>query len=163
MKKTILLFLNLIAIKAVMAQKMTTDGSVAPVAQKKPFPMTIHNHTRIDDYYWLNNRENTEVIDYLNAENTYTEKVMAPIASQQESLFEEMKARIKEKDESVPYKDGSYFYYSKFVEGGEYPVYCRKHKTLDAPEEIMLDGNEMAKGQTIFKSAALKCLITKIF
>lgn len=151
MKKTILLFLNLIAIKAVMAQKMTTNGLVAPLAKKKPFPMTIHNHTRIDDYYWLNNRENPEVIDYLNAENTYTEKVMAPIASQKESLFEEMKARIKEKDESVPYKDGSYFYYSKYVEGGEYPVYCRKHKTLDAPEEIMLDGNEMAKGKTYFQ------------
>lgn len=151
MKKTILLFLNLIAIKAVMAQKMTTNGLVAPLAQKKPFPMTIHNHTRIDDYYWLNNRENPEVIDYLNAENNYTEKVMAPIASQKESLFEEMKARIKEKDESVPYKDGSYFYYSKYVEGGEYPVYCRKHKTLDAPEEIMLDGNEMAKGKTYFQ------------
>lgn len=151
MKKTILLFLNLIAIKAVMAQKMTTNGLVAPLAQKKPFPMTIHNHTRIDDYYWLNNRENPEVIDYLNAENNYTEKVMAPIASQKKSLFEEMKARIKEKDESVPYKDGSYFYYSKYVEGGEYPVYCRKHKTLDAPEEIMLDGNEMAKGKTYFQ------------
>ncbi|OYU67212.1 MAG: oligopeptidase B [Cytophagaceae bacterium BCCC1] len=134
-----------------MAQKMTTNGLAAPHAQKKPFPMTIHNHTRIDDYYWLNNRENPEVIDYLNAENTYTEKVMAPIASQKESLFEEMKARIKEKDESVPYKDGSYFYYSKYVEGGEYPVYCRKHKTLDAPEEIMLDGNEMAKGKTYFQ------------
>ncbi|WP_255046882.1 S9 family peptidase [Lacihabitans sp. CS3-21] len=130
---------------------MTTNGLVAPLAKKKPFPMTIHNHTRIDDYYWLNNRENPEVIDYLNAENTYTEKVMAPIASQKESLFEEMKARIKEKDESVPYKDGSYFYYSKYVEGGEYPVYCRKHKTLDAPEEIMLDGNEMAKGKTYFQ------------
>ncbi|MDP1813994.1 MAG: S9 family peptidase [Leadbetterella sp.] len=130
---------------------MTTNGLVAPLAQKKPFPMTIHNHTRIDDYYWLNNRENPEVIDYLNAENNYTEKVMAPIASQKKSLFEEMKARIKEKDESVPYKDGSYFYYSKYVEGGEYPVYCRKHKTLDAPEEIMLDGNEMAKGKTYFQ------------
>jgi oligopeptidase B len=151
MKKTILLFLNLIAIKAVMAQKMTTNGLVAPLAQKKPFPMTIHNHTRIDDYYWLNDRENPEVIDYLNAENTYTEKVMAPISNQKESLFEEMKARIKEKDESVPYKDGSYFYYSKFVEGGEYPVYCRKYKTLDANEEIMLDGNEMAKGKTYFQ------------
>lgn len=151
MKKTILLFLNLIAIKALMAQKMATQGLVAPLAQKKPFPMTIHNHTRIDDYYWLNNRENPEVIDYLNAENNYTEKVMAPIAKRQESLFEEMKARIKEKDESVPYKDGSYFYYSKFVEGGEYPVYCRKHKSLDAPEEIMLNGNEMAKGQTYFQ------------
>jgi oligopeptidase B len=151
MKKTILLFLNLIAIKAVMAQKMAPQGLVAPLAQKKPFSMTIHNHTRIDDYYWLNNRENPEVIDYLNAENTYTAKVMAPTASQKESLFEEMKARIKEKDESVPYKDGSYFYYSKFIEGGEYPVYCRKYKTLDATEEIMLDGNEMAKGKTYFQ------------
>lgn len=151
MKKTILLILKLLAIKAVMAQKITTEGLIAPTAQKKPYPMTIHGHTRIDDYYWLNNRENQEVINYLNAENSYTERAMSPIAQKQEGLFEEMKARIKEKDESVPYKDGSYFYYTKFEPGGEYPVYCRKYKTLDALEEVMLDGNSMAKGKSYFQ------------
>jgi oligopeptidase B len=133
-----------------MAQKMTNAGFETPKVEKKPHPMTIHNHTRTDDYYWLNNRENKEVLDYLTAENNYTEKVMSPTTSQKEALFEEMKGRIKEKDESVPYKDGSYFYYSKFVEGGEYPVYCRKYKTLEAAEEIMLDGNAMAKGKSYF-------------
>lgn len=133
-----------------MAQKMTSEGLKAPKATKKPHPMTIHNHTRVDDYYWLNKREDSEVIDYLNAENTYTEKVMSSLESQKNALFEEMKGRIKEKDESVPYKDGSYFYYSKFIEGGEYPVFCRKYKSLEASEEIMLDGNQMAKGHTYF-------------
>jgi oligopeptidase B len=150
MKKTLLVLLNLMVINGLMAQKMTSAGLTAPKAVKKPHPMTIHNHTRVDEYYWLNKREHSEVIDYLNSENTYTEKVMTSLESQKNALFEEMKGRIKEKDESVPYKDGSYFYYSKFVEGGEYPVFCRKYKSLDATEEIMLDGNEMAKGQTYF-------------
>jgi oligopeptidase B len=150
MKKTLLVLLNLIVINGLMAQKMTSAGLTAPKATKKPHPMTIHNHTRVDEYYWLNKREDSEVIDYLNSENTYTEKVMTSLESQKNALFEEMKSRIKEKDESVPYKDGSYFYYSKFVEGGEYAIFCRKYKSLDAREEIMLDGNKMAKGQTYF-------------
>ena len=150
MKKTLILLLNLMAIQGLTAQKMTSEGLSAPKATKKPHPMTIHGHTRIDDYYWLNNRENQEVIDYLNAENAYTDKVMAQLENKKNQLFEEMKGRIKEKDESVPYKNGSYFYYSKFVEGGEYPVYCRKFQSLDAPEEIILDGNLMAQGHNYF-------------
>lgn len=150
MKKTLILLLNLMAIQGLTAQKMTSEGLSAPKATKKPHPMTIHGHTRVDDYYWLNNRENQEVIDYLNTENAYTDKVMAQLENKKNQLFEEMKGRIKEKDESVPYKNGSYFYYSKFVEGGEYPVYCRKFQSLDAPEEIILDGNLMAKGHNYF-------------
>ncbi|HLO46761.1 MAG TPA: S9 family peptidase [Leadbetterella sp.] len=150
MKKTLILLLNLMAIQGLTAQKMTSEGLSAPKATKKPHPMTIHGHTRVDDYYWLNNRENQEVIDYLNAENAYTDKVMAQLENKKNQLFEEMKGRIKEKDESVPYKNGSYFYYSKFVEGGEYPVYCRKFQSLDAAEEIILDGNLMAKGHNYF-------------
>jgi oligopeptidase B len=150
MKKTLILLLNLMTIQGLTAQKMTSEGLSSPKATKKPHPMTIHGHTRVDDYYWLNNRENQEVIDYLNAENAYTDKVMAQLENKKNQLFEEMKGRIKEKDESVPYKNGSYFYYSKFVEGGEYPVYCRKFQSLDAPEEIILDGNLMAKGQNYF-------------
>ena len=138
------------AIPVLMAQKMTTKDQTAPKALKKPHPMTIHNHTRIDDYYWLNNKEDKDVITYLNDENTYTEKVMSAVETQKNTLFGEMKARIKEKDESVPYKDGSYFYYTKFVEAGEYPVYCRKFKSLDAQEEIILDGNAMSKGHNYF-------------
>lgn len=129
---------------------MTNKDFVAPKAAIKPKELSIHNETRIDNYYWLNERENKEVIDYLNAENGYKEQVMSPLKDFQEQLFQEMKGRIKEKDESVPYKDHNYYYYSKFIEGGEYPIYCRKKGSLDASEEILLDGNALGKGQAYF-------------
>lgn len=126
---------------------MTNIGLTAPSVEVKPKEIVTHNHTRIDNYYWLNDPENPDVIAYLNAENEYLAQVMTPVKPLQEKLFEEMKGRIKEQDESVPVKDGEYFYYVKYVEGGEYPVYCRKKGTLDATEEILLDGNEMGKGK----------------
>ncbi|MDI9879390.1 S9 family peptidase [Flectobacillus sp. LYT7W] len=112
--------------------------------------MTIHEDTRVDNYYWLNDRENPEVIAYLEAENAYTEKVMSPTKAFQEELFEEMKGRIKEQDESVPYRDGDYYYYSRYIEGGEYPLYCRKKHSMEAEEEILLDGNALAEGNDYF-------------
>lgn len=145
----VLLFFNVINLS--MAQKISNEGISAPVAEKRPHDITIHNHTRTDNYYWLNQREDPEVIKYLNAENEYLEAVMKPISTQREALFEEMKARIKEKDESVPYKDGSYFYYSRFVEGGEYPIFCRKKGNLDAAEDVILDGNLLGKGKEYFQ------------
>jgi oligopeptidase B len=145
----VLLFLNVINLS--MAQKISNKGILAPSAEKRPHDITMHNHTRTDNYYWLNQREDPEVLKYLNAENEYLEAVMKPIAAQREALFEEMKARIKEKDESVPYKDGSFYYYSKFVEGGEYPVYCRKKDNLDAVEEVILDGNQLGKDKAYFQ------------
>ncbi len=132
------------------SQKMSLNSLVAPIAIKKPHPLIIHNRTRIDDYYWLKERDNKEVIDYLTQENDYLTAVMNPVKDFQNNLFEEMKARIQEQDESVPYKDGNYFYYSKYVEGGEYPIYCRKKESLDGKEEILLNGNEMAKGHKYF-------------
>lgn len=129
---------------------MTNAGLTAPTVEVKPKEIITHNHTRIDNYYWLNNPENPDVIAYLNAENEYLDKIISPIKPLQEKLFEEMKGRIKEQDESVPVKDGEYFYYVKYVEGGEYPIYCRKKESLDAPEEILLDGNEMGKGKKYF-------------
>ncbi len=122
----------------------------APVAAIKPHPMTLHGDTRQDNYYWLNEPENPEVIEYLNAENAYTDAVMAPTKPLQEALFNEMKGRVKENDESVPVKDGNYYYYSRYIEGGEYPLYCRKKGSLDAEEQIMLDGNIMAEGLSYF-------------
>ncbi|MDI9875888.1 S9 family peptidase [Flectobacillus sp. LFS242W] len=112
--------------------------------------MTIHEDTRVDNYYWLNDRENPEVIAYLEAENAYTETVMSPTKAFQEELFEEMKGRIKEQDESVPYRDGDYYYYSRYIEGGEYPLYCRKKHSMEAEEEILLDGNALAEGHEYF-------------
>ncbi len=150
MKKASLILFLIFIVSMAFSQKMSLDGLSAPIAVKKPHPLIIHNLTRIDDYYWLKERENKEVIDYLTQENDYLAKVMSPVKNFQNSLFEEMKARIKEQDESVPYKEGNYFYYSKYVEGGEYPIYCRKNKSLDGKEEILLNGNEMAKGHNYF-------------
>lgn len=129
---------------------MNIQGIPAPKAPIKPYPMTIHEDTRVDNYYWLNDRENPEVIAYLEAENAYTETVMSPTKAFQEELFEEMKGRIKEQDESVPYRDGDYYYYSRYIEGGEYPLYCRKKHSMEAEEEILLDGNALAEGHEYF-------------
>lgn len=123
-----------------------------PKATKKPHPLEIHNDTRIDDYYWLRDRENQEVIDYLNAENAYTEAILAPVKAFRETLFEEMKGRIKEQDESVPSKDGNYWYYYRYEQGGEYPIYCRKYQSLDAEEEIMLNLNLLSEGHSYYNA-----------
>ncbi len=134
---------------------MKTIGITAPTVQVKPKEIVTHNHTRIDNYYWLNDPKNPDVIAYLNSENEYLEKIMSPVKPLQEKLFEEMKGRIKEHDESVPVKNGEYFYYVKYVEGGEYPIYCRRkesleYHTLDEAEEILLNGNKMGKGKKYF-------------
>ncbi|WP_394996135.1 S9 family peptidase [Emticicia sp.] len=149
MKKLFYLFLLTISTMSI-GQTMKNTGLTTPVVQVKPKEMKIHDHARVDNYYWLNERENAEVINYLKAENTYLDAVMAPVKPFQEQLFQEMKGRIKEKDESVPVKDGNYFYYAKFIEGGEYPLYCRKKGDLTAPEEILLDGNKLGKGKAYF-------------
>ncbi|HRI78494.1 MAG TPA: S9 family peptidase [Cyclobacteriaceae bacterium] len=122
-----------------------------PVAEKKPFEIVAkHGHKRIDNYYWLKEREDSTVIRYLNAENKYLDTMMAHTKAFREKLYNEMKGRIKEKDESVPYKDGDYFYYTRFEEGYDYPIYCRKKGSLEATEEIIADGNELGKNQKYF-------------
>ena len=129
----------------------------APIAIKKPQLLEIHGHQRQDPYYWMNNRENQEVIDYLNAENTYLKEVMKPTEGLQKQLFEEMKGRIKEQDESVPYFKSGYFWYSRFEKGSEYPVYCRKFGSLEAAEEIILDVNILAEGKSYFQVGQATC------
>ena len=121
-----------------------------PVAKKISKALKIHDDTRIDNYYWLNNKENPEVLDYLNAENAYTKVIMRHTESFQKSLFEEMKGRIKEDDSSVPYKFNGYWYLTRFETGKDYPIYIRKKETLDATEEILFDCNVMAKKHTYF-------------
>ncbi|MDY0078064.1 MAG: S9 family peptidase [Bacteroidales bacterium] len=123
----------------------------APVATKKPHELTAHDNTRIDDYYWLNERENPEVIAYLEAENAYTDNVLAHTTQLQQALYDEMLGRIKQTDISVPYKLNGYYYYSRYEEGKEYPIYCRKKGSQDSVEEIMLNGNEMAEGYPYFE------------
>lgn len=130
--------------------------STIPVANKHPKVLSIHNDERIDSYYWLNDRENPEVIDYLNRENAYREAGMAHTKAFQKALFEEIKGRIKETDESVPYRMNGYFYSTRFEEGKEYPIYCRRKGAIDAPEEILLEVNELAKEHEYYQVGGMK-------
>ncbi|MCB0557121.1 MAG: S9 family peptidase, partial [Phaeodactylibacter sp.] len=122
----------------------------APTAQKKPKELSIHGDTRIDNYYWLNERENPEVIAYLEAENAYTEALLSHTKGFQEKLYQEITARLQPDEASVPFKDNGYFYITRFEKGKEYPIYSRKKGSLEAEEEIMLDVNELAKGYSYF-------------
>ncbi|QJD77718.1 S9 family peptidase [Spirosoma rhododendri] len=124
---------------------------VPPKAAVKPKELTTNGHTRTDNYYYLNERENPEVIKYLNAENTYVDQVLAPVKTLQDKLFTELKGRIKEQDESVPYKEGNYFYYTRYITGGEYPIYCRRKGSMQGAEEVMFDGNTLAKGHNYYQ------------
>lgn len=126
-----------------------------PVAKIIPHTIEKHGHTRTDNYYWLNERENPEVIDYLNQENEYYRQSTAHTKEFQNDLFEEMKARIKQDDESVPYFYNGYFYITRFEKGKDYPIHSRKKANLDAPEEILFDCNEMAKGYAYFNLSGL--------
>ncbi len=122
----------------------------APKAAIKPHPITTNGHTRIDNYYWLNQREDPEVIAYLTAENTYLDQTLGHTKPLQDKLFAEMKGRIKEQDESVPYREGHYVYYARFIVGGEYPIYCRRRESMQGEEEILFDGNALAKGHPYY-------------
>ena len=122
----------------------------APKAKKTPTELTVHGDTRIDNYYWLNNREAPDVIDYLNAENAYTKHMMRHTEAFQKTLFEEMKSRIKEDDTSVPYKLNGYWYLTKYKKDNDYPIYVRKKESLDAEEELLFDCNEMAQDHAYF-------------
>lgn len=126
-----------------------------PIAKIIPKVLEKHGDLRIDNYYWLNDRENPEVIDYLNQENNYYQKSTEHTKEFQATLFEEMKARIKEDDQSVPYFYNGYWYITRFEIGRDYPIYARKKATLDSEEEILFDCNEMAKECSYFNMTGL--------
>jgi len=111
----------------------------------------IHGHTRIDNYFWLNDRENPDVIDYLEQENIYCDAMMSHTKHFQERLYDEMRSRIKEDDQSVPYKYNGYWYIVKFETGKDYPIYIRRKESLEAKDELLFDCNEMAKTHSYFK------------
>ncbi len=127
----------------------------APIAKKEPKKLEKHGDIRIDDYYWMNDREDAAVIAHLEEENAYYATLSEHTKNFQEVLFEEMKGRIKEDDSSVPYKNNGYWYITRFETGQQYPIYARKKDSLDAPEEIMFNGNEMAKGHDFFNLGGL--------
>ena len=118
-----------------------------PIAPKRPYEITQHGETRVDDYFWLRYREDPEVLKYLNAQMDYLEEVMGHTKSLQETLFSEMKGRLKETDSTVPEKRSGYLYYTRTEDGKQYPIFCRKKDSPDSPEEILLDQNMLADGQ----------------
>ena len=143
---------------------LKSQNMQAPIAKKIEKKLEKHGDVRIDNYYWLNDRENAEVIDYLNAENSYRKEIMKPTEQFQKDLFEEMKSRIKEDDTSVPYKSNGYWYQTQFIKGGEYPIYKRwkdeltnnSHPLEGSGEvEILFDVNEMAKGHKYYQLGGL--------
>ena len=153
-------FLPLILISSLFScdtktQKTMSELPNAPLAKQIPKNSTIHDDMRVDEFYWLNDRENPEVIDYLNKENDYYNAHTAHTKDFQVSLFEEMKSRIKEDDSSVPYKYNGYWYITKFEKGKDYPIYIRKKESLTASEELLFDCNEMAKGHSYFRLVGL--------
>ncbi len=126
----------------------------SPVAEKIPVTLTTAGHKRVDNYYWLKERDNPNVIAYLEAENAYTDAMMSDVKGLREQLFTEITSRIKQDDQSVPYFKNGYYYYTRYEKGGEYPLYCRKKGSPDAAEEIMLNCNVAAKGHDYFHVGA---------
>ena len=136
---------------------MNTMPPAPPVAARKPYQVTSPHGTRQDDYYWLRDdtRQSPEVLDYLRQENAYRDAMMAPAQALQQRLYEELIGRLQPDDASVPVHEHGYWYYSRFEPNLDYPLYARRKGSMSAPEEVMLDGNEMAKGHGYFKIGAL--------
>src|SRR6266478_6452903 len=139
---------------AIVADDSPASLPAPPVAKKVPKTTEINGHTMVDNYHWLRDKKNPEVKAYLEAENSYADALMKPTEGLRKKLYDEMLSRIKETDVEVPYKDGGYFYYSRTEAGKQYAIRCRKKGSVDAPEEVVLDVNEMAKGQVFMAVAA---------
>jgi oligopeptidase B len=127
---------------------MMNPSKHAPTAPKRPHNLTRHGVTRIDDYYWMRDRNDPETLKYLKSESDYLEEMMQHTKPTQEALFSEMKRRIQEADTTVPEKRGEYFHYERHEQGKQYPIFCRKKGSLDAAEEILLDQNQLAEGKS---------------
>lgn len=126
-----------------------------PIAKIQPQILSLHGNNRVDNYYWLRDPENPDTIAYLEAENAYTEAMTEHTSNFRQLLYEEMLARIQETDLSVPCRKDNYYYYSRTEQGKDYPIYCRKPDSLDAPEEILLDQNKLAEGYEYFDVGTL--------
>lgn len=146
MKNISLAFLILLLTVAMSESQLNTNSNKPPVANKITKVDTIHGGVRVDNYYWLRDKSNPEVIAYLEAENKYTEEMMKPAQALQETIYNEILRRTKLTDLSVPYKLGGYWYYSRTEEGKQYQIYCRKYKSIEAEEQITLDLNKLAEG-----------------
>jgi oligopeptidase B len=142
-----LLSISMMAMKGSAQDGNSSMKLQPPPTEKKPKTTEINGDRLVDNYFWLREKTNPAVIAHLEAENAYTTAVMKPTESLQDKLYNEILSHIKQTDTNVPYRSGAHFYYSRTVEGKQYPIYCRKRGSLTAPEEILLDLNELAKGQ----------------
>jgi oligopeptidase B len=147
MKRMLTTFLYFVALTGPAAAQLEPTAAQPPVAKKVPKATVLHGEERIDHYYWLREKSNPQVMAYLEAENAYTAAVMKPTEAFQEVLYKEILGRIKQTDLTVPYQQGSWWYYNRTEEGKQYAVHARKRGSLDANEEVLLDLNELAKGQ----------------
>lgn len=149
-----ILFLGLGFSRPEAVVKTDHDREIKPPKAKKiAKELTLHGHTRVDDYYWLKQRDNPEVIRHLEAENRYKEEVLGSTLELQQKIYNEITGRIKKTDMSVPYKERGYFYYQRFEGEGEYPIFCRRQGSMQGQEEILLDGNALARGHDYFHVA----------
>ncbi len=122
-----------------------------PVAAERPYELQAHGESRVDHYYWLREKQNPEVIAYLEAENAYAGAVMAAAAGLEEKLYHEVVGRVQETDTSAPTFFKGWWLYTRTVEGLDYEIFCRRRNAMEAPEEVMLDGNELAKDHAYFE------------
>ena len=156
--RLVLLVVVLTCFSFTVALRAQNNGGAAapqpPMTEKKPKTTTIHGVTLVDDYFWLREKTNPAVMAHLQAENDYADAMMKHTSALQDKLYNEMLSHIKQTDDSVPYKWGDYFYYTRTVTGLQYPIYCRKHGSVNAPEEVILDQNELAKGQKFMSIGA---------
>src|SRR5467141_5452297 len=139
---------------ALAADDASSSLPAPPVAKKAPKTTEINGRAMVDNYFWLREKKNPEVKAYLEAENAYTDALMKPTEALQKKLYDEMLSRIKETDVEVPYKQGEYWYYTRSEAGKQYGIRCRKKGSMDAPEEVVLDVNELAKGQAFMSVQA---------
>lgn len=149
------------------SEKSAKVSAVAPpVAEKIPYKVTAHGNDRTDDYYWMRlsdeqknakdkDEQTVKVINYLNAENDYRKEILKHTTGLQDKIYNEIVGRIKQTDESVPYLKNGYWYYTRYEEGQEYPVYCRKKGSMNAPEQVLLNVNDMAKGHSYYSIRGL--------
>ncbi|OAI38661.1 protease 2 [bacterium SCGC AG-212-C10] len=135
---------------------MNTDTQAPPVAKRIPVTTTFHGDTRTDEFAWLREKENPDVIAHLTAENSYAEASLAHTLPLQKRLYEEMLGHIQQTDLSVPYRDGEWWYFSRTQEGQQYPILCRRHESGESSEELLLDLNELAKGHPFLALGAYR-------
>ena len=127
-----------------------------PIAPQRPHTITTHGDERADPWFWLREQEDPQTMEYLRAENAFTEAFMQPLEALQEAIYAEIRGRIKEDDNTVPEKEGDYYYYVRFEEGGQYPIYCRRQGSDDGPETVLLDVNQLAEGRDYTRVGAFR-------